>query len=180
MKFKIEVDLEWIEDEEGNIDSMVKDEIVSTVLRKIKTDDIEAKIKHRIDEILSNVVIKGLDENVNKTYNEFVKKEISITNDYGDVIKNCTIYDLIKDKFDNFMTETVDSSGRPSTSYSKKGKRIDWLIDQRIAEHSKEFTKDAVETIEKSLKKYFSEEMKRQVSDVILKNTGLQKMIEQS
>lgn len=175
MKFNIEIELDWI-DEESTIDSAVQDGIISSVLRKIKTEEIETKIQSAIDGIIEKEIKEGLDKKVSKTYEDFISKEISITNSYGDIVKNCTIHELIKERFDNYLGEKVDDRGR-SDSYNKNQSRINWMIENQIKKHSKDFTDETISTLEEKLKKYFSKELKERVGNVILENTGLKKLI---
>jgi hypothetical protein len=178
MKFKIEVDIDYI-DNEGNLDEIMKDSITSAVYDKIKTKDIEEKLQKKIDNELSDKTCAFLEEKVSKTYDDFIKKEIVLTDRYGNVTQNCTIHSLIEKRFDEFLHESVDEHGNKS-SYNGTMPRIDFLINFQIRKHSESFVKNTIDTLEKNLKSYFGEAMKAQISDVILKNTGLQKMIEDS
>lgn len=178
MKLKIDVDIDWIE-EGGNIDDVIKQELVNSVYNKVKTTDIEEKLKAKIDKEISDNISKELEKNVSKTYNDFIEKEIVITDRYGDVIQNCKINDLIKKRFDEYLKESVDEQGR-SSGYGKTMSRINWIIDYQIKQHSESFVKDTINKLEKNLKDYFSDAMKKQISDVILNNTGLKKLIEES
>ena len=179
MKFNIDIEINWI-DEEENIDSMVKAEIINAVFNKIKTKEIEEKIQKKIDTVISNDITKSLEKNVTKTYKSFIEKEVSITDEYGDVVKECTMKELIKDKFNRFLIEKVDENGYPNKVGYKSQSRITWIIDERIKKHAESFTKNTINNLEEKLKTYFSEEMKKNISEVILKNTGLKAMIEDS
>ena len=46
------------------------------------------------------------------------------------------------------------------------------MIDSRIKEYAETFTEDTINKLEKNLKEYFSETLKKKVSDTIMKNTA--------
>ena len=176
MKFKIEIDLGWI-DEEYNIDDEIKTAITDHILQKIKTKEIEEKLKNKIESTFSNFVTERLNKLIDSTYNSFMGKEVSLTNKYGDIVKTASIDDIIKERFDNYFTEKVDSYGKAG-GYGANTSRIDWIMQNKIDRFAESFTADTIKDIENRLKKHFSDVLQEKLTATIAKKLGLTKLLE--
>lgn len=179
MKINVELDIEWL-DEEETIDDAVKAGIINAVVKKVKTSEIVEKVQKKIDTVINDEIEKTLESNVTKTYDEFVSKEISIADRYGDVTKVCTIHDLIRDKFDEYFMADVDEKGNAwnGNSYgTKRGKRMERMISDQLEKFGKAFTKDTIDTLEEKISTTLSEQLKERVSSTIMEHTGLNKLI---
>lgn len=176
MKFKIEIDLSWI-NEDYNIDDEVKTAIKDHILQKIKTEEIEKKLKNKIESTFNNFVTERLNKLIDSTYNSFMNKEVSLTNKYGDIVKTASIDDIIKERFDNYFTEKVDSYGKAS-KYGSDTSRIEWIMKNKIDKFAQSFTEDTIRDIENRLKKHFSEVLQDKLTATIAKKLGLTKLLE--
>lgn len=126
MKLNLEVELDFINDE-MSVNETIKQNIIDAVVGKIQ-GNVEKKVEGKINDIIDKTIINKINKMTEKLFNDFMNKKISLTDGYGSVIK-CyeTVTDVIKERFDNFMTETVDEKGNTySGSYGQKHKRLTW------------------------------------------------------
>lgn len=168
MKLNLEVELDWI-DEEMNIDDTVKQNVINSVVSKIQSK-IEKQVESKINSIIDKTIVDKINKMTEALFNEFVKKEITMTDQYGDVIKSFkSIKEVIKDRFDNFMLQTVDDKGQTyDGSYGKKHTRLTFIIDKQLKDFADKFTTDAVKTV--------SDEIKVQVKDGLTNKLGAELM----
>jgi ribosome-associated toxin RatA of RatAB toxin-antitoxin module len=168
MKLNLEVELDWI-DEELNIDETIKQNIIDSVVNKIQSK-IELSVEGKINKIIDKIVISKINTMTEKVFNGFMKREITISDSYGSKIKVYpTIEALIKERFDNFMTQMVDEKGNTSESnYGSKYKRINFIIDEQLKSFANKFTTDAVKTV--------SDEIKQHVKDGLTTKLGAELM----
>jgi len=174
MKFKIEVDLDWI-GEEGNVNDEVKAQIISGICSKINKksqEDIRIEIEKQISENV-DAVISG---KINETVEEFLNKDIKILDNYGDLKDELKITELLKKRFDMFMIERVDDSGKPS-SYSSKSTRAEWIIEKRVESYCKKRTEEMTVDVEEKIKQVFSTELEMSIKNKIISNLGLEEMM---
>lgn len=167
MKMTVEIELDWI-GEDGTVDDVVKQEIAGHVAKKISDDSndqlmcaAEQRVAERIDAFVNDIL------------NRFMNHEIRITDNYGDTkARYDNVEELLKERFDTFLTETVDSRDgsvyRDRCGYGKGTTRIDYLIDNRIKNQTDKFMKDVVDEVDKKIKEALSSEMKKKLSDNLL------------
>jgi hypothetical protein len=171
MKLMVEVQLDWL-DEGGKVDSVVKDEIVSMVAGRIDEESMEA-MKSEAAETISRQV----DKRINDLLNEFLDRPVVVTDNYGDKIaEHESVLEMIKDRFDKFMTQVVDQYGKP-TAGCGHGKspttRLDWMLDQRINSRAEEISKGIVDQVESKIKTSVNDAVKSKITDTLLKKIDL-------
>lgn len=178
MKFKIEVELDWI-DEESNLDDNVKDLVVSKLVKSVqeKMNDsvvkqVDAALKPHLDKIETKV-----NDLVQGTYDEMIDKDVQVTDQYGDVIKSINVKKIVKDKWERFLTEQVDEYGKAS-NYSSKGTRINHIVDKQIKQMSEEFTKKAVQTVKDNIKNYVKDGITEKLGKELMHVLKVDKMLE--
>lgn len=146
---KVSCEINWI-DEDDSIDEVIKDAIVGQVVTKV-SNQLYNKIEREASEKLSNRV----DELLTKMVDRFMNKEIVVTDNWGDIIeKHESVDELMKSKFDKFMTQKVNKEGKStdSCSYGDKYTRVTFLIDNRIKDHANRITKEIALEMDKKLK----------------------------
>jgi len=124
MKVNITVDLEWL-GEDGSIDDIMKDELISGVKNAISKNCLA-----RVEKEASEAVNKAIDlavqsantlieEKVLSFVEAWLSNEVIVTDKYGEEVKRGSIKDLIKQQFDGMMNSTVNSDGKvvPAGSY---------------------------------------------------------------
>ena len=158
MKINLEIELDWIDEEKG-IDEVVQQEIIDGVTRRV-SKEIGDKIEKKINSVIDEQVVSTINEKTSAIFSEFMDRPISITDTYGSEIN---VYDniesLIKERFDNFMTQSVDDKGNIYTgsSYGSKSPRIDFIISNQLKKFADEFTTDAVKTVSEEIKNHVKE-----------------------
>ena len=134
MKFKIEVDVDYIDDEH-NLDNSIKEKIVEAVVEKINESAIED-----ISEQAQKKMIDRANEVVSSAYETLLGKPILITDQWGNKDKEYpSVVEMIKARFDNFMTEKVDNSGYKSTYGDIT--RIDFIVKKQLEKKRKKIRK---------------------------------------
>ena len=154
MKLNLEIELDWI-DEEMNLDETVKQHVIEAVVNRVQ-EGIEKKVENKINQTIDTAVLAKINEKTETLFNEFMDREICISDKYGDKIK---VYPnmsaLIKERFDNFMEQTVDEKGATyDGNYGNKHKRIYFIIDKQLKDFANKFTDDAVKTVSAEIKEH--------------------------
>ena len=177
MKLNLEIEIDWIGEDE-TLDGIVKQEIISGVMDKVSSKiikDIEEKVKSKIDEI----VISKVDELTTNMFNEFVDRSITVTDGYGDKLE---VYDnlsaLLKKRFDDFIVQKVDEKGNISnSSFGKKHRRIDFIIDKQLREFANTFTKESVDKVQKEIEVFVKQNLKDYIGDKMMDVLEIEKVL---
>ena len=92
-------------------------------------------------------------------FNEFCNRQVIINDNYGTKIKVYeSVTDLIKERFDNFMIQSVDKEGKTNnSSYGDKFQRINFIVDKQLKDYADKFTTDAVKSIKEEIKAHVKE-----------------------
>ena len=170
MKINIEFDVDYIE---GKVEDKIINKIAAAVEGKIKDSTV-------------NQIVITMHEQINgwitQTLNEFIDRPINLTDRYGEIIeKYACVKDLLKSKFDAFMSESVDEQGRSVKQgcYGPKASRLHWMVGEAINAHSKKTYANAKKEMEVQIKRKFDDFEKKLVQDsidAIIKNLDLDKI----
>ena len=180
MKLNLEVELDWI-DEEMNIDDTIKQNVIDSIVAKIKTK-IELSVEDKIIKMIDKIVVSKINKMTEKVFYDFMKREVTISDSYGSKVKVYpTVEALIKERFDNFMTQTVDEKGNTyDGGYGSKYKRIEFIIDQQLKTFANKFTTDAVKTVSEEIKLHVKEGLTTKLGSELMKVLKVDKMLELS
>ena len=85
MKLNLEIELDWI-DEEMNLDETVKQHVIEAVVNRVQ-EGIEKKVENKINQTIDTAVLAKINEKTETLFNEFMDREICISDKYGDKIK---------------------------------------------------------------------------------------------
>jgi len=171
MKLNIQVEIEWLS-EDGNIDDVVKEEIISGVKGAISKQclaQVQKQASVEIDKAIAES-IKSAQQAINQKAisfaDEWLEKEVTITDKWGDKTDCLTIKDLVKRSFDNLLERKVDDRGDfTNGNYSSSGMRlIDFLTGQRVREVVATHLKGINSDIEKAIKAEVESGIKRGVA----------------
>ena len=179
MKFSVEIDLDWI-DEESNLDDTVQKQIIdniSSITQKKVSSDVESKIQQIIDE----TTIKRINEKIDDVFADFIGREVSVYDSYGSVTNTYkNVEELIKERFDNFMTQTVDDKGiTDSSTYGRnKTTRLVHIVDKQLTEFADKFTADAVSQVSAEIKEHVKEGLTSKLGNELMKVLKVEKMLE--
>ncbi|MDC9591782.1 hypothetical protein PSI23_21505 [Xenorhabdus sp. XENO-10] len=138
MKINITVDLDWLE-EDGNIDEEVKYQIIEGVKKSISRqclDKVEKEASKQINQAINESINSAkatIEKKAIAFADEWLKKEVTVTDKWGDVQECLTITDLIKKSFDNTLEKKVDKNGNFTSSYDGIP-LIKYLMSDRMQE----------------------------------------------
>jgi len=143
MKFTCELD--WVEEDE-TIDSKIQDLVIEKVV-EVVSKGIGKELFEKIEKEAREKISKEIDARSLELISKFLDREVVATDQWGDVLKKYpSVTDLLKAKFDAFLSATVDKNGQESRSnyYGDAAyTRIHYLLDKRIADQTKTMT-DAI------------------------------------
>ncbi len=178
MKLNLEVELDWI-DEEMNIDDTVKQNVIDAVVNKVQSN-IESQVEENINNIIDKTVVTKINKMTEKLFNDFMKREITVTDHYGDIIKSYkSTNDVIKERFDNFMMQTVDEKGQAyDGSYGKKYQRLTFIIDKQLQDFANKFTTEAVKTVSEEIKQHVKDGLTTKLGSELMKVLRVNEMLQ--
>lgn len=152
MKLNLEIQLDWI-DEDMNLDETVQQNVIDAIVEKIQKN-VESKVEGKINAIIDETILAKINTLTENLFNDFMNKQVSITDNYGSKIKvypNVTA--VIKERFDNFMEQTVDDQGKTyDGTYGSKHRRLTFIIDKQLKDFAEKFTTEAVKTVSAEIK----------------------------
>lgn len=178
MKFKLELDIDWIE-EDSTLDETIKQEIIASITNKVY-NKVSEKIKDKVNTDIDKKVLDKVDEMTENLFNTFLDREVVITDNYGSSIKTYKdVTELIKEKFDNFMTDSVDESGNATnSSYGKKYGRINYIVDKQLKEYADQFTTEAVEKVSTEIRSHVKEGLTKKLGNELMNVLKVDKMLQ--
>lgn len=177
MKLNLEIELDWI-DEENNLDETVKQEIINSIVGRIG-DKIEKQIEKKINVSVDDIVTGKVNTLTENMFNDFINRPISISDRWGDTVKSYNkLSDLIKERFDNFMEQSVDDNGKTDTSsYGTKYKRLEYIIDKQLKDYANKFTSDAVKEVKDEIKAHVQEGLTTKLGVELMKVLKINDML---
>ena len=169
MKLNITVDLEWL-GEDGDMDAEIKHEIISGVKNAISRDclaKVEKEASTQINQAINESIAhakKVIEQKAIKFADDWLEKEVTVTDKWGDVQDCLTITDLIKRSFDKTLEKKVDSSGNFSNDYNSvplvkylMGKRMEELVQARIKPLQKDIDTAITNAVNAGIRKNVSD-----------------------
>lgn len=174
MKVNFELDLDLFT-KDGSIEEEMQAHIVSKIIDRI-SDRVYKEVSEKLEVNVDKIIKEQLEKLMTKTYNEFLKKEIKVTDDYGDIIQEGTLKGIIQKRFEKFMTEKVDDRGNKATGYREGIPRVNFLIEKQLEKHSEQFMQKAISEIERKLTNTLEEELKDKIGASIAKTIGIKKI----
>ncbi|EKN3942134.1 hypothetical protein NUF46_003938 [Yersinia enterocolitica] len=170
MKLNISVELEWL-GEDGDLDAEVKQEIISGVKNAISRDclakvekEASAQINQAINESIS-VAKEAIEQKAIKFADDWLEKEVTVTDKWGDVQDCLTITDLIKRTFDGLMEKKVNNEGSFDVGYGNGTRLITWLTDKRVQDVVQEKLKGINKDIDRQITEAVNAGIRKNVSD---------------
>lgn len=174
-KFNIEVELDWVYDEEGceSIDHALRDEITRKIVEQSvarMSDSMEEEIKQVLEEKMAEFKA-NIDKKLESIMDEFFDKPRDITDNWGRTIrKGVTARQLLSDAADKFFTEKVDENGNANT-YNAKYTRIEYIakkaVNHDITWAVEKAVKDAVDGVKKKVKDTATRQLGEKMAEVV-------------
>lgn len=182
MKLNISVELEWL-GEDGNLDAEVKQEIISGVKNAISRDclaKVEKEASEQINQAINesiSVAKKAIEQKAIKFADDWLEKEVTVTDKWGDVQDCLTITDLIKRSFDKTLEKKVDSSGNFSNDYNSMplvkylmGQRMEELVQAKIKPLQKDIDNAIANAVNAGIRKNVSDKFAEMVIQTAKQN----------
>lgn len=177
MNLKLEIQLDWI-NEEMSLDETVKQNIIGAVVDKIQAS-VEKQVKGEIDKTINETTVKKISELTENLFNDFMNRPVTIGDGYGSTIKVYNnVTEIIKERFDNFMTQKVDDQGRAATGYSAKHERIKFIIDNQLNDFAKKFTDEAVKKVSGEIKLHVADGLTAKLGAELMKVLKVNEMLQ--
>ena len=170
MKLNITVDLEWL-GEDGDMDEEVKHQIISGVKAAISKDclaKVEKEASQQINEAINESIVaarKAIEQKAVQFADDWLEKEVTITDKWGDTQDCLTITDLIKRTFDGLLEKKVDDNGNFADSYSGKTRLITWLTGKRVQDVVQEKLKGINRDIDRQITECVIEGIRQNVDN---------------
>ncbi|MEG1465014.1 MAG: hypothetical protein RSA68_03795 [Hafnia sp.] len=169
MKLNITVDLEWL-GEDGDMEAEVKHEIISGVKNAISRDclaKVEKEASVQINQAINESIMtakKAIEQKAIQFADDWLMKEVTVTDKWGDVQDCLTVTDLIKRSFDKTLEKKVDSSGNFSNDYNAMplvkylmGKRMEELVQAKIKPLQKDIDNAIANAVNAGIRKNVSD-----------------------
>lgn len=162
MKVKLELDIEWI-DEENNVDDEIKDQVVKSLVLSIK-NEIHEDIKKQAHKLISD----NVDAWILVQLNNFCDRQIGITDKWGDTTEHHeSVTEMFKAKFDSFFNASVDDKGKEEKSCgygSSRNTRIDYMLDEKAESYMQKLIGNMDRKISNSINRAQQEEMQKEIT----------------
>lgn len=173
MKINIQVELDWL-DEEGNIDEIMQDSLISGVKSAISQQCLK-----RVEDKASKAIDKAIDEAISNAeaqiagkalefFSQWLETDVVVSNKWGEEAKRGSIKDIIKGQFDSMMNEVVDSSGKivGQGGYGAKTTVVKYLSGVVVKELVESQLKDYSKELDSKIKEEVNNGIKKNVSDL--------------
>ena len=183
--FKVEVELDWVNGEEGfNLDQELKNEIISNIQNKI-TSNIQAKLEKEMYEKLSVKV----DEFVNDYISNILPKSIEELvipikeGSWSSDVKYIPLSVFVGKQYEKYLTEKrFDYNGSiPSRDSEKKLSVTEYLLQnyfgKEVNSKVEAMIKTARSDAEKTIVKTLENNIKEQLSVDIIKRLNIPNML---
>ena len=173
MKIKTEIDIAWI-DEEQSVDDAVRESLIGAVVTQIEGKLLDGIKKQATDRMLERV-----DQLIDQILHNFMDREVQVTDKWGDVIERFeSVNELLKGKFDGYLTAQVDRNGKPTKGCAYESKtRIEHEIDTRIQKAVTSFEERIRSNLNDLLKTKLTTALSQTVSRSLAKTVDIEALI---
>ena len=173
MKFTVEVDLDWME-EDGSLTESVQRQVIGKIEDRV-SEEARKQITLAVADRLGTIV----DDNLNDILQEWMSNKVEVTDQWGEVVHSGAILDMIKKKFDLFWNTKVDAQGRSGRDmYGDRATRVEWIISNSVEKHCKRFAKDMEERFTKEVEKQVSDTLKVAIGNRVVETLGMPELME--
>lgn len=170
MKFAVEIDLDWIE-EDSSIDEEVKRQIIASIENKVLKslqDSVLKSAQEKIEGQISTLLTENINAMVGAKVAELMTLNRTATDDYGRMVKeNFTIESMLIDAVEGAINKkTLDDDGRiPSYHSHAKYSHFDYYTTKNIPAMVDAKVKELGEKVKKDIEQLVTTKIKTQVAD---------------
>lgn len=177
MKLNLEVELDFI-DEQMSLDETVKQNIINGVVEKIQAK-VEKQVTEKIENAINETTEKRINQLTDSLFADFMNRPVTLRDPYGRDLK---CYDnveaIIKERFDNFMTQTVDEEGNTTTSnYGRTMPRVTFVIQEQLTRFANQFTTDAVKKVSAEIQEHVKDGLTQKLGTELMKVLKVEKLL---
>lgn len=172
MKFTVEIDLDWIE-EDSTIDAEVKHQIMTSIEGKVLKrlqDEVLASATAKIDAQIQGMINDNVHTMVSDKVAALMSQPRTSTDDYGRVVKeNFTIESLLIEAVESAVTKkTLNSDGRQASGGYNDNARysyFEWFSTKDIPALIDKQVKALAEKTQKDIEQLVKDKIKTEVAD---------------
>lgn len=169
MKFAVEIDLDWVE-EDSTLDEEVKQQIIKSIENKVLQtlkDSVLKSAQEKIDAQIEGMVDASVSALVSAKIAELMAISRTATDSYGRVTKeNFTIEQKLIDAVEGAIsTKTLDENGRPTSGYQVKYSYFDYFTLKDIPALIDKQVKTLAEQTKKDIEVLVRDKIKTEVAD---------------
>lgn len=191
-KFNIEVELDWLNDEEYSIDDEIKEQVIRGVkneLLKKTTDDVVAKLDRAIAGKLEEAT-KTIEERVDDFVTVVTEKQIEKIkipvkeSSWSDKVNYIPISEFVGKRYEEYLTRKVYDSSYSLARYDSEKEYsisekciceyLNKTLSAQVSEMVKKAQKDAEDTVIKTLE----QNLKDQLAVDTIKRMNIPKLLE--
>lgn len=170
MKFAVEIDLDWIE-EDSSIDEEVKHQIITSIESKVLASLKDAVLKsaqEKIDGQIQSLITANINDMVSGKVRELMFVDRTATDQYGRVTKeNFTIESMLIEAVENAITKkTLNGNGNVADHYNRaEYSHFDYYVTKNIPAMVDAKVKELGEKTKKDIEQLVTTKIKTQVAD---------------
>lgn len=191
-KFNIEVELEWLDEENFSIDEEIKEQVIRGVKNQLldkATDEVVKKLDSEIAKKLEEAT-KVIEERVEDfigvvTENQIEKIKIPRKkSSWGSEVENIPISEFIGEQYEAYLTKKVYNNNyemaryESDRQYSISEKHIRDYLNKTLAKQVSEMVKQAQKDAEDTVIKTLEQNLKESLAIDIIKRMNIPKLLE--
>jgi len=157
--------------------------IIETATKQVR-NQLQIKVDDKVKELLEKQIFdyaqNKIDAFLTNSVSEFLSREVTITNSWGEETHKGTLEDMLKKKFEDYWSQEVNDRGEIyASSYNRGTKytRLEFCIDKQIKENSDKMMKDLMKNVITATEKYVNEAVKNEISTTLADNIGVSKIV---
>lgn len=191
-KFNIEVELEWLDEDNFSIDEEIKEQVIRGVNNQLldkATDEVVKKLDSEIAKKLEEAT-KVIEERVEDfigvvTENQIEKIKIPRKkSSWGSEVENIPISEFIGEQYEAYLTKKVYNNNyemaryESDRQYSISEKHIRDYLNKTLAKQVSEMVKQAQKDAEDTVIKTLEQNLKESLAIDIIKRMNIPKLLE--
>ena len=178
MKLNLELNIDWL-DEEMSLDEAVRQNVIDSIVSKIQAK-VEEQVQKNAEDLISQTIVDKINAKTEELFDDFMNKEVILHDKYGDVVNSYeNVTEVIKNRFDNFLTQKVDEDGKiaSNNSYGKTYQRLEYVIDKQLKSFAEKFTTDAVKKVSAEIQEHVQSGLTQKLGAELMKVLKVEKML---
>jgi len=172
-KYTVEIETDNIFESEGSFGDAIVDAIAAQI---IAGENIKEKVENKINAQIDKTVTESIDKACNDMMVNLLDRTIYVTDRYGDEKESGTIREIVKGRFEKYLTTKVDKNGKDERYGGIP--RAEWFAKNIIEKEMNEFTKRTVKDIKAAVESKLTDELQLAVGNEIVNSIGVKNIID--